>query len=288
MASNISDRLEQLRLASAARIVGRVPERLNSDDVSRILARAQEIETRADPADDSGVEPEALIAAASEVGIDPNAVRDALAIEGLALQHPGARRLDRLAGPAAIVVEREVPIGVADVIAATEEWLTAVHRLVCDRRTDSSLHARPRTDTSARVGRTIAGWRGDGRLGGVHSLDVEAVPQVIGSSPVSPRSLVRIFADRHDARSRRLSGGGTVGLAGLGAGAATLATNLVVVAPVVALPLMMGGYLVARSGRGDADRLELELERLLTRVERGERPEGFLGRAVRGARRSVR
>jgi len=288
MASNISDRLVQLRLASAARIVCPVPERLSSDDVRRILARAQEIETRADPADDSGVEPEALIAAASEVGIDPNAVRDALAIERFELEPRGHGRLDRLVGPAAVVIEREVPLHVTDALDGIEAWLTSVHRVVCDRRTDAALRARPRTDTSARVGRTVAGWRGDGRLGGVRSLDVEAVPQMVGSSPASPRSVVRIRADRHDARSMRLAGGGTVGLVGMGAGAASLATSAVVVAPIVALPLMMGGYFVARSGRGDADRLELELERLISRVARGERPAGLLGRAVRSARRSVR
>lgn len=272
--------------------MGRVSERLNRDDVSRILTRAQEIETR-DPSgdgmeDDSGIEPDALIAAASEVGIDPNAVRDSLAIERLALEPSDEKRLDRLAGPAAIIVEREVPLHVADAITGIETWLTSVHRLVCDRRTDAALHARPRTDTSARVGRTVAGWRGDGRLGGVRSLDIEAVPQVVGSSPARPRSVVRIRADRHDARSVRLAGGSTVGLVGVGAGAATLAANAVFVAPVVALPLMMGGYFVVRSGRGHADRLELELERLITRVARGERPAGLLGRAVRSARRSVR
>ncbi|MGA9277537.1 hypothetical protein [Ilumatobacter sp.] len=268
-----------------------MPDRLDRDDVSRILARAHEIETRHASGegldDETGVEPEALIAAADEVGIDPNAVRDSLAIDRLALESPDARRLDRLAGPNVVVVEREVPLHVADAITELETWLTAVHRLVCDRRTDAGLHARPRTDTSARVGRTIAGWRGDGRLAGVSSLDIEAVPQVVGSSPDRPRTLVRIRADRHDARTVRLAGGGTVGLAGAGAGAATLAGNMVIVAPVVALPLMMGGYLVARSGRGHADRLELELERLITRVARGERPEGLLGRTVRRARRSV-
>jgi hypothetical protein len=101
--------------------------------------------------------------------------------------------------------------------------------------------------------------------------------------------LVRVRADRHDARSLRLAGGGTVGLAGVGVGAVTaLAISpAVLVAPVVALPLVVGGYVVARTGRGHADRLELELERMITIVVRGERPAGLFGRAVRRARRSM-
>lgn len=247
--------------------------------------RAQDLEqSDGSDAESTGIDPEALVAAASDVGIDPNAVRDSLAIERLTVAASAPRRLDRLVGPESVVVERDVPLSVADVLAGLDAWLATVHRLVCDRRTESSLHARPRTDVSARVGRTVAGWRGDGQLSGVSSLDVEAVAQVVGSTPMQPRSIVRIRADRHDARTVRLAGGGATGLAGVGAGAATVASDLVVVAPVVALPLMLGGYVIARSGRGQSDRLELQLERLITQVARGDRAEGLLGKAMRTAR----
>jgi len=269
------------------RIVVVVTDRLDGDDVARILARAQELEVP-DHADTGGVEPDALIAAATEVGIDPNAVRDSLAIERFTVASPERERLDRLAGPGTIVIEREVPLAVGDALDGIEAWLTSVHRLVTDRRDSGRLVARRRVDASARVGRTMSGWRGDGRLAGVGTLEVEAVPQVVGSTPVHPRTLVRVRADRRDARSLRLAGGGTVGLAGVGAGAATAAaTGAAVVAPVVALPLVVGGYVVARTGRGHADRLELELERLITLVARGERPTGLLSRAVRRARGSM-
>ncbi len=269
------------------RIVVGVTDRLDRDAVARILARAQELET-AEPVDQSGIEPEALIEAATEVGIDPNAVRDALAIERFTVAAPDRRRFDRISGPASIVIEREVPLTVVDALDGIEAWLTSVHRLVCNRFDAGRLHARRRTDASARVGRTVSGWRGDGRLGAVGALDVEAVPQVVGSTPLHPRTLVRVRADRHDARTMRLAGGGTVGLAGVGAGTVSaVATGMAVAAPVVALPLVVGGYVVARTGRGHADRLELELERLVTLVARGERPTGLLSRAVRRARRSI-
>ena len=265
-----------------------VTDRLDRDDVARILARAQELEA-VELDSGVGVEPDALIEAASEVGIDPNAVRDSLAIERFTVASPDRRRLDRIAGAASIVIEREVPLQVPDALDGIQAWLTSVHRLVCDRRDAGRLHARPRTDASARVGRTMSGWRGDGRLAGVGALDVEAVAQVVGSTPAHPRTLVRVRADRHDARTLRLAGGGTVGLAGVGAGtAAGFAAGAAVVVPVVALPLVIGGYVVARSGRGHADRLELELERLISAVARGELPVGLLSRAVRRARRSAR
>lgn len=262
-------------------------DRLDRDAVARILARAQEIE-QIHPADVAGIEPDTLIEAASEVGIHPDAVRDSLAIEKFTVETRDPHRFDRLAGPVAVVVQREVPLTVGDSLDGVEAWLRSVHRLVCDRRDAGRLIARRRTDASARIGRTMSSWRGDGRLGGVDGLVVEAVPQIVGSTPTHPRTLVRVHADRRDARALRLGGGGTVGLAGVGAGTATaVATGAVAIAPVVALPLVVGGYVVARTGRGHADRVELELERLITLVARGERPTGFLGRAARRARRSI-
>lgn len=253
--------------------------------MDRILARAHRLESPT-PVADSGVEPEALIAAASEVGIDPDAVRDSLAIERLSIAEPPARRLDRLAGAGEIVIERELDLTVAQTLVGLESWLTSLHRLTCDHRADGVLFARRRSDASARVGRMISTARGEGRLAAT-SLVVEAVPQVVGSTPARPRTLVRISADRSTPRQARLVGGGSLGGVGLAGGAIAAATETLIAFPAVAAPLTVGGYLIARSGRGDADRLELELERLLSRVERGEQPTGLLGRMAQRARRAA-
>ncbi len=264
-------------------------ERLDREAVDRILARAHRLEETT-PVTDSGVEPEALIAAASEVGIDPNAVRDSLAIERLSISAPPARRLDRLAGSADVVVERDLHLTVDQTIAGVQAWLTSLHRLTCDRRSDGTLFARRRSDTTARIGRTLSTARGEGRLA-ASSLVVQAVPQTVGSTPTRPRTLVRISADRSGPRQARLAGGGSLAATGVaGGGVAALATagaDALVAFPVVAVPLAVGGYFLARSGRGHADRLELELERVLSRVERGDVPTGLLGRMARSARRTV-
>lgn len=259
-------------------------ERLDRDAVDRILDRAHRLDVVASMSAESGVEPDVLVEAASEAGIDPNAVRDSLAIERLSIDTPPDRHLDRFVGVAQVVVERELPLTVDDAISGLEAWLTSVHRLICDRRSDGSLVAHRRSDISAQIGRMLSTARGDGRLVAT-SLLVEAVPQTVGTSPTRSRSLVRISADRAGSRQVRLAGGGS--MAGLGVvGGAVTAGEALLAVPAVAIPLTVGGYVVARSGRAQADRLELELERLLSRVERGERPTGLLGRVARRARRT--
>jgi hypothetical protein len=56
---------------------GAVADRLNRDDVARILNRAQAIEHAGDAEMSDGIDSETLIEAAAEVGIDRNAVRAA-------------------------------------------------------------------------------------------------------------------------------------------------------------------------------------------------------------------
>lgn len=239
------------------------------------------------PADTGGIDESALVEAAVEVGIDANAVRDSLAIERLTIRPAEAHRLDRLGGPAHLIVERDVHLPVAAVIGLVEEWLGSRYRLVVDRRSSAMLLAHRRTNVSAQLGRVIMNVRGDGRLA-LTSLIVEAVPQVMGSTPEQPRSLVRLRADRSSPRAVRLAGGGAIGAGGVGLGTtAAVLSGTVLLLPTVAAPLLVGGLVVARSGRWQADRLELELERLLSRVERGERPAGLLSRVARRARKAT-
>lgn len=253
--------------------------------MDRILARAHLLEESVHPAD-SGVEPDALIAAATEVGIDPNAVRDSLAIERLSISATPVRRFDRLAGAGHIVIERELDLTVDQTISGLEAWLTSLHRLTCDRRSDGSLFARRRSDTSAQIGRMFSSAWGEGRLAAT-ALVVEAVPQIVGTTPIRPRTLLRISADRRTPRQVRLAGGGSLGGVGVAGGALAAATDALIAVPAIALPLTVAGYVVARSGRGHADRLELELERLVSRVERGEQPTGLFGRMARRAKRAA-
>lgn len=254
--------------------------------MERVLRRAHALDQQSPGPDDGGIEPLALIEAATEVGIDPNAVRDSLAVERFVGADADVRRFDGVAGPDRIVVERELHMTVDDAIDGIEAWLTTVYRMTCDRRAVGVVFGRRRTDTMAQLSRSFDGVRGEGRLD-VTEVIAEAVPRIVGSSPLDPRCLVRISIDRSVSRSVRLGGGGAVGAVGVGGGVVVTLVESFVWAPAIAVPLLAGGYVIARTGRSDANRVELELERMLSRVDRGEQAVGLIGRFARRAREVV-
>lgn len=250
-----------------------VEEVFDGDDVARILRRAQALEGREpDDTPSAGVTSDALIEAAAEVGIDRDAVRDSIALEQLDATTPEAKTFDGLAGPAVVVVERELPMSVADVLAALEVWLTTRHRMRCIPERDGTVRFHRRTDTAASIGRRVSGMRGEGRLGHLDRITIRAAPQVVGTTPDSPRTIVRVEADRVGTRRTRLTGGASLGAAGVGGAVVVAVEGAILLGPVVAIPALGAGYVAARSGRTQAERVELEIERLLTSVERQESP----------------
>ena len=267
-------------VVASGRIVIVVGDRVDRDAVERILSRAQELSVADDAdLDDRRIDVDALADAAAEVGIDPDAVRDAAAIETFTLDPRTPAALDRVAGPPSVVVERTLSVPPHVAIDRIEAWLGDVHRLRCDRRASDRLVAVRRSDVAARVGRKVVGLRGEGGLGTVDRVDVEAVPQSSGRAG----SMVRVRVDRQGDRTRRLLGSGARGVASIGAATIGIA-EAVIIWPVVAIPCAVTGAVVARSGGRRAVRAELELERLLGAVERGEEPATFRRRL----RRSVR
>lgn len=263
-------------------------EPLDVEAVSRVLRRAHEIEAAHTVADEMGVgvSPQALIEAAGEVGIDPDSVRDALALERFDAGRPPPARLDRVAGPSSIVIEHVVHRAADEALASAEAWLTVSHRMSCVRNRDGSIEARPRSGWAASLARRTVRLAGEASIAAVDRVRVEAQPLATGSTPEHPRTLVRIIADRQGQRSRRLGGGSAAGAAGLGTAALGVAEGLALW-PALAVPLVGGGYVLARSAKSRADRIELELMRVLTAVDRGEQPVGLVGRAARRARRAV-
>jgi len=240
-----------------------------------------------------GVSSEALIEAGAEVGIDRASVREALALERFEADRPESQALDGLAGSGAVAVEHVVARTPQDAIADIEEWLTVSHRMRCVIDAAGALDCRPKPGMAASIGRSVSVATGEVNIKHVDRISVVTQPL---DDDGTPRTLVRIVADRSGSRRRRLAVGtasgaagvGTAsGAAGVGTGAAAVAaTGSLVFAPV-ALPLVAGGYLVARSGSNHADRVELELMRVAVAVGRGEAPVGLIGRARRSARRAT-
>ncbi len=116
-------------------------ERFDEEAVRRILARARPADA---PEDDSGVDADALVAAAEEVGFDPDAVRDSIALERFEPSAPTTGVLDRWSGASQVVVRREVAQPADDVLGTATEWLQQAHRMVCRRVDDTTVTARRR------------------------------------------------------------------------------------------------------------------------------------------------
>ncbi len=267
---------------------------LDADAARRVLRRAQDIAAAHGRDDEAavGVSPQALIAAAEEVGIDPDAVRDALALERFDVAVPPPQALDRLSGPAAVSVEHVVNRPPTQVLDMAEDWLNVAHRMRCVRTPEGGLDCRPRPGLAATVGRAANGMSGEVNIEAVERLTVAVQSLVTDVSPDRPRTLVRIVADRRTSRRRRLGVGSLAGVTGVGVSAVGFAgaitgTGVMLVAPVLGVPLMIGGYATARSGRRHADKVELELMRVLAAIDRGEQPVGLVGRAARRARKAV-
>jgi hypothetical protein len=220
-----------------------------------------------------------LLEAATEAGLDPDAVRLSLAIERLG-PPPERRALDRLGGPRRVTVERVVRLDVDTALGRIDDLLQRQHQL---RRTRSRAEAgewRRRTGAVGKVQRAAKRASGDVGLAKVAVVEAQA-------SPVDEsRTVVRLAADRADQRTEVLAGGAvTTGVGAVAAGAAAVAlTPLALVAvPVVAA----AGAGVASIGRKQRALLADELDRVLDAVEHGLRPV-TLSDDVRRVLRSIR
>lgn len=273
-------------------------EPLDADAAGRVLRRAQDIAAahgrdNGDIAEEpAGVSAQALVEAAEEVGIDADAVRDALALERFDAGMPEPQALDRLSGPGAVSVEHVVDQAPGRALDIAEDWLKVAHRMRCVRSPEGGLNCRPRPGLAASVGRVANGMTGEVNIEAVERLTVSVQPLITDASPEHPRTLVRIVADRRTSRRRRLGVGAVTGATGTGVTAVGVAGAVagggaMVVAPILGVPLMIGGYAVARSGRRHADKVELELLRVLAAIDRSEQPVGLVGRATRRARKAV-
>lgn len=275
-----------------ARTLADVEDQLDADAVARVLRRAQQLadERGATPdavLDQGGVSPDAVVAAADEVGIDPSAVREALALERFAHEVPDHRRLDRLVGAAEVSVQATVARGVDDTLKAIQDWLTSGYQMRCTRTTDTSLECRPRSGIGASMRRAATQFTDDENIHPVDLIVVEAhAPHDLGPND-EPTALVRIAATRRAARVRRLGGVAAGGAGSIGA-AVVGVTSAIVWWPVASVGLLGGGVLIARSGSIHADRVEVEMVRVLSAVVRGEPPSGIAGRAARKVRNVVK
>ncbi|HEY0780121.1 MAG TPA: hypothetical protein VGD56_19300 [Gemmatirosa sp.] len=284
--------------------------------MERVLARAAELQTAAGRAtDDAGLSDAELLDAAREAGLSTEHVRAALAEERLRVAARGvvpAGRdagegdlATRLAGPAHAAASRVVAGTPAAAIDALGRWVEREECMRLARRTadGSAVYAAwdARTDFVGNLTRGLQLGGGTPGLRRARGMRAVALPADAG------RTLLRLELDLGGARRQRLTAGGVAAGGGVLAGSGVVGAGVVahallaVVAPVAAVPVLVGGvaaWAIARGHRDAVARGGAALEALLDRVEGGlagtgasvgpgERAAGLLD-VIDGVRRALR
>jgi hypothetical protein len=185
-----------------------------------------------------------------------------MAIERLGLP-PGSHGV--LLGPAVVVVDDELAGDAADALAGIDRWLVGGHHMRRDRlRAHSGTWTR-RRGLLGTAFRSLRHATGEGFLGDLERIDAVALDTGTGTC------VVRVMADRRrDRRSRGVAGAavGTAATAGAVVAAVAIGPWLVLAAPAT----VAVGTGIAVSGRRRAQRVEVEIDRVLDSVDHGTRP----------------
>jgi hypothetical protein len=246
---------------------------LTSDEVALVLRRAAEIEAATSDvlADPTRYDPEAIEAAAGEVGLSPAAVRQAVAelrVGSLGrpapfpATGPGPNRLRRRPPSDLVADQRSVDRPPQAVLAALDRLLRG-HLFEPGRRTADRVLYRPREDMVARLRRHLD-FVGAIRLEGVSCVTVVTTPADGGT-------LVRVEAEMARSRSSVVAGsaaaGGGVALL-LGLSGALAHEPGLLIAALPAGTLVGAGGVRARARRWEHTRDEIAdtLSVLLDRV----------------------
>jgi hypothetical protein len=257
---------------------------LDRQALDRVLARAAELQgAGAIPESSDLISESQLLEIGKEVGISSAMLNQALAEERTRVTVPEERGLvAQIAGASFATATRTVPGTPRDVLATIDAWMQRDECLQVQRRFSDRITWEPQRGLFGKLRRTV---NVSGR--GYYLVDAGQVSATV--LPVdSSRVVVRLDADIHASRARRVGIGGVLagmgavasGLLGLGLVVAHL--PLVIVAGAAVLPFAGGSlaaYRVARTHRSVLASVQLALEQILDRLEHGEgeRAGGLLG-----------
>ena len=248
---------------------------LDRQALERVLARAAELQGAGALPDSSDLISESqLLDIGNEVGLNAATINQALAEERTRINVPEERGLvAQIAGAGFATATRTVPGVPRDVLAMIDSWMLREECLQVQRRFADRITWEPQRGLFGKLRRTV-------NLSG-HAFYLVDARQVSATvMPVdSTRVVVRLDADIHQSRARRIGLGGLLvgaggvfgGLLGLGLVVAHL--PLLIAAGGALLPLAggtAGAYKVARSHRTVLSGVQLALEQVLDRLEHGE------------------
>lgn len=247
-------------------------ELIRRDQLERIIQRAAELQAGERDIGEGLTEDE-LIALGKDVGIPTRYLRQALLEEqtrGAAEATPDSWQW--LAGPPRLVAERVVPGERAAVERAVSAWMEEDELLRVRRRFPDRVSWEPQVGFIASMQR---GLRAGGKS---YSLAQAAEVSCRVMALESGFCHVSLVADVRNLRAQRLGGAAVLsglGLAGTGAMTLIGVFGAFAIGPVLALGA--AAWLVARSHGNQNDRVQVALEQVLDRLERGEiRPEHAL------------
>ena len=257
---------------------------LDRPALERVLARAAELQgAGAIPESSDLLSESQLLELGSEVGLSPAMLNQALAEERTRVTVPEERGLvAQIAGASFATATRTVPGTPRDVLATIDAWMQRDECLQVQRRFSDRITWEPQRGLFGKLRRTV---NVSGR--GYYLMDAGQVSAT--ALPVDPtRVVVRLDADIHASRARRVGMGGFLAAMGaaasglLGLGLIVAHLPLFIAAGAAVIPFAGGSlvaYRLARTHRSVLSSVQLALEQVLDRLEHGEfeRPGGLLG-----------
>ena len=257
---------------------------LDRQALERVLARAAELQgAGAIPESSDLISESQLRDIGNEVGLSAEMINQALAEERTRINVPEERGLvAQIAGASFATATRTVPGTQRDVLATIDAWMLREECLQVQRRFVDRITWEPQRGLFGKIRRTV---NVSGR--GYYLMDAGQVSATV--LPVDgSRVVVRLDADIHASRSKRVGMGGvlaTVGAAASGiVGLALVVAHLplIIAAGAAVLPFAgssVAAYKLARTHRTVLSSVQLALEQVLDRLEHGEfeRPGGLLG-----------
>ena len=238
-------------------------ELISREALERIIKRAAELQAGAQDIGD-GLTQDEVVALGKDVGIPSRYLQQAMLEErtrAVALTRRGFWAW--LTGPRTLSADRVVPGDRAAVERALTRWMEAEESLQVKRRYPDRTSWEPKAGAFATIQRALGS---KGRRFSLANAE-EVTGHVTQLEPGFCH--VGLAADIRPSRSRRLQGGAVVFT--LGALATTaFAVTLGLIAVVPAVVLMPTAAAIARHHRVENERVQVALEQVLDRLERGE------------------
>jgi hypothetical protein len=240
-------------------------ELVSREALERIIKRAAELQAGEHDVGD-GLTNNEVLALGKDVGIPDRYLRQAMLEEQTRIAPDVATGTWAwLTGPRSIVAHRVVPGDRAAVERELSRWMTDEELLQPKRRFADRTSWEPKAGAFASIQRAFAGKR---RYSLARAAEITG--QVVQLEPGF--CLLRLEADIRPERTKRISGASVLFVLGWGmtAAAALIVPPLALAQLLPGVGLTLGGAAVARTYRGANERMQVALEQILDRLERGE------------------